>query len=155
MKHLILAATLFPSLLFAQIPQSPPRQPRPPSPTATFQTPADTLPDNYQVTLTIADKDAPPAEVSIVVASTNFSASLGEPALNFSGTVAVEDSGAIVISYTLGWTTTIAVGNNTQQNTSGTQGSVRLKVGEEVQIIRAGTRTARLSIKKLEAGKAK
>jgi hypothetical protein len=48
----------------------------------------------------------------------------------------------------------VTVGNTTQIKTSATQGSVRLKLGEEVQIIRAGTRAARLSIKKLEAARA-
>ena len=42
-----------------------------------------------------------------------------------------------------------------QFQASQTQGSVRLKLGEVVQIIRAGARTARLSIKKLETSKSK
>lgn len=98
-----------------------------------------------------------PLEVSVVVASTRFEASLGNPALNFSGTVTVEESGKIVIAYGLGWETPIldANGKAVQFRASSTQGSVRLGVGEEIQIIRAGPRVARLSIKKLEPAKSK
>ena len=151
MKHLILAAILFPPLLLAQS--------QPPIPIRTLQrvsqTPTDALPNNYQVALTITDKDGQPVELSVVVASTQFTTSLGEQGLTFSGTIVVEDSGSIIISYALGWESPITVGTNTQYKTSATQGSVRLKLGEEVQIIRAATRTARLSIKKLEASKPK
>ena len=55
----------------------------------------------------------------------------------------------------LGWETPINTGNAIQYKTSSTQGSVRLKLGEEVNIIRAGTRTARISIKKLETAPVK
>ena len=153
MKHILLAAILLPSVLFAQAPQPfPIRQPMPPG----SQTPVDALPDNYQVTLTITDKDGQPLEVSVVVASTRFSASLGDPSLTFSGLVTVEDSGSIIIAYALGWDTPVPAGKDTVQfRSSSTQGSVRLKLGEEIQIIRAGPRVARLSIKKLEATKPK
>jgi hypothetical protein len=152
MKHIVFASLLLPSLLVAQAPQPIPiRQIQPRAP----QTASDALPDNYQVTLTIADKDGQPIEVSVVVASTQFNASLGEPSLAFSGTISIEESSGIIIAYALAWETPITVGNNTQYKTSSTQGSVRLKLGEEVQIIRAGTRTARLSIKKLDVVKPK
>ena len=153
MKHLIFAAILFPSLLVAQTQQPVPM--RPPQPRG-LQVPADALPDNYQVTLIITDKDGQPVEVSVVVASTQFVASLGEQNLNFSGTLSIEEAGGIVVAYQLGWQTPVPAGNNSiQYQTSSTQGSVRLKLGEEVQIIRAGTRTAKISIKKLEASKPK
>jgi len=120
------------------------------------QTPGIALPDNYQVTLTLIDKNDPPLEVSVVVASSQFTAMLGEQHLDFNGSVTVEESGAIVIAYRLGWQTPVPANNgNIQFQSSTTQGSVRLKLGEEVQIIRAGTRIARLSIKKLDASKPK
>ena len=116
----------------------------------------ETLPDNYQVTLTIADKDGQPMEVSVVIAATRFNASLGEQGLTFQGVVTLEESGSTVIEYALGWSTAISGANgNTELRPSSTTGSVRLKLGEEVQIIRAGSRVARLSIKKLEASKTK
>ncbi len=154
MKRIFLAAILLATALFAQVPQVPGlRPPLPRGPLA--QAPANMLPDNYQVALTITDKDAQPVEVSVVVASTQFTAALGELGLTFSGSVEIEDSGAIMVNYALGWETPINTGNNIQYKTSSTQGSVRLKLGEEVNIIRAGTRTARISIKKLEAPPAK
>jgi hypothetical protein len=164
MKHLILASILLPSLLMAQPPQPIPVRPQP---QRFAQAPADALPDNYQVTLNIADKDGQPVEVSVVVASTEFNASMSELNLTFSGNVTVDEAGSILIAYALSWQTQIVTSNNNdptpmapgtgniRYQSSEAQGSVRLKLGEEAQIIRAGTRTARLSIKKLEMTKAK
>ena len=114
------------------------------------------LPDNYEVTLTITDKNDPPLEVSVVVASPQFLANLAEHHLDFTGTVTVEESGAMVIAYSLGWQTPGPAFNGVvQYQPSTAHGSVRLKLGEEVQIIRAGTRMARLGIRKLDASKPK
>ena len=151
MKLLLLATILLPSILIAQIPQPMPMRPVVQRGTPV---PTDALPENYQVTLTITDKDGQPVEVSVVVASTRFTALLGEQHLTFEGTVLVEDSG-IVIAYALGWETLSPVAEGIQSRSSSMQGSVRLQLGEEVQIIRAGTRVARLSIKKLEPAKPK
>jgi hypothetical protein len=152
MKSILLAAVLLPSILIAQIPQPMPMRQMV---QRGIPAPTDALPDNYQVTLTITDKDGQPIEVSVVVASTRFNASLGDQHLTFEGAVAVEDSG-IVIAYALGWETlSPPAEGNIQSRNSSMQGSVRLKLGEEVQIIRAGTRVARLSIKKLEPSKPK
>ena len=117
--------------------------------------PADLLPGNYQVTLTITDKDAQPFELSVVVASTQFSASLDRQSLDFSGSVSPEESDGVIIAYTLGWETVITTDNTTEYKRSNTQGSVRLKLGEDTQIIRAGTRTARLLVTKLDSAKSK
>lgn len=153
MKHLLLSALLLPALLMAQAPM--PGLART-LPVGGYRGPGETLQDNYQVTLNITDKEGQPLEVSVVIASSQFSATLGEQNLNFSGTVTVEDSGGIVIAYGLGWQTNAPTGGGPMQYLqSTTQGSVRLKLGEEVQIIKAGARTARLSIKKLEPAKSK
>ena len=154
MKHILLAAVLLPVMLRAQVPQPVSQRVLPSS----FQPSATNLPDNYQVTLNITDKDGQqPLEVSVVVASSQFSAQLAEQSLSFSGNMSVEESGGITIGYTLGWQTPVTANNGSsfQYLPSNTLGSVRLKLGEEVQIIKAGTRTARLSVKKLEASKAK
>jgi hypothetical protein len=148
MKRFLLAALVIPSAILAQPPFA---NPRPQG--FNSQTPGVALADNYQVTLTLTDKNDPPLEVSVVVASSQFTAVHGEQHLNFNGSVTVEESGAIVVAYSLGWQTPVPAGNGNIQ--SSTQGSVRLKLGEEVQIIRAGTRIARLSIKKLDASKPK
>lgn len=153
MKYVLLLITFISATLFAQTaPQMPlPRPQRTPG----QQSDAETLADNYQVTLTISDEDGQPVEVSVVTASQLFSASLAEQNLSFTGVLSVEDSGGIIIDYTLGWQSTVRDGNNAQIQQSSTRASVRLKLGEEVQIIRAGSRAARLSIKKLEASKPK
>lgn len=154
MRHILLAAILVPSLLSAQIPKEIPR-PRVVQPQVPGQipSPGNVLPDNYEITLTITDKEEPPVDLSVVVASTLFNASLGVQGLTFAGTVIPEGSGEILVTYTLGWETAIPAGNNTQYKSSSTQGSVRMKLGDDIQIIRAGTRVARLSIKKLEMAK--
>lgn len=155
MKSILFASLLLPSILFAQSPERVRVAPTIGNMPG-FQAPASALPDNYQVTLTVTDKDSPPLEVFVVVASSQFNASLGEQNLAFSGSVTVEDAGSLVIAYSLGWETQITgAGGSIQSRTSSTQGSVRLKLDEEIQIIRAGSRTARLSIKKLEPAKPK
>ena len=153
MKYLILvAAVLFPSLLFGQT--KIPRVINPGFQTAGQQ--EESLTENYQLNLAVADKDAQPLELSVAVASTRFNAALSEQGLTFSGTITVEESGSFMIAYVLSWQTTVAAeGNNSQIKSTSTQGSVRLKLGDEVTLIRAGTRIARLSMTKLEVGKAK
>ena len=156
MKYILLAAILLPSVLIAQSPPPPQRFPVRQVQPGQAQTPTDALPDNYQVTLTITDKEGQPMEVSVVIASTRFNVSLGEQGLTLQGAATVEESGSIVIEYALGWTTSFPSANNQAEfRQSTTTGSVRLKLGEEVQIIKAGSRVARLSIKKLEASKPK
>jgi hypothetical protein len=165
MKHFLLASLLLPALLAAQAPLSPPSVPNMPRRVLAAPvgqpTPGETFPDNYQLTLSLTDKDGPPLEVSVVVVSTQFSAMLAEQNLSFSGTVELEESGGILIAYSLGWQAPAPVdkgpGNFPAQSapSSSTRGSVRLKAGEEMQIIRAGTRSAKLSIKKLEPSKSK
>ena len=168
MKRLILAAILLPSVLLAQTPPGQPQdqESRDAVMAKALKTrnailaaqqpsrPADgTLSDNYQVTLTVTEKDAQPIEVSLVVASPAFGTVLNNPGqtLTFNGTVTVEDSG-ILLAYQLGCTNSTSP-ENQQVRASQSSGSVRLKLGEEVQILRAGSRTARLSIKKLEPAK--
>ena len=153
MKYLILAAAvLFPSLLFGQA--AIPRVIRSIQ-QSQGQVQEDTLPENYQLNLAVADKDGQPLELSVAVASTRFNAALSEQGLSFSGTISVEESGSFIIAYVLSWQTLAAEGDKSQTKMTSTQGSVRLKLGDEVTIIRAGTRIARLSITKLEIGKAK
>lgn len=116
----------------------------------------EALPANYQIALSVTDKDGGTTEVSTVVASSRFSVSLGEPSLTFVGTLAVAEGGEITMNYTLGWETLIAAPNTPSQfRSSSVQGTVRLKEGEELIILRAGPRTAKVSVAKLPASKAK
>ena len=156
MKYLLLAALLLPSVLVAQI-----NQPVPNSVSrrvvAGPQASSGVLADNYEVKLTVTDKEGQPLEVSVVVASPQFGASLGDQNLSFTGSVTVEDTGSLVIAYSVGWETPspgAPVGLGQPRGTT-MQGSIRLNSGEEVQIFRAGPRIARLSLKKLEPAKAK
>lgn len=156
MKLIVLSALLLPAVLMAQAPQ-----PAPPTSQRRLmvsqgggaQQSSELLPDNYQVTLNITDKDGTPLELSVVVASAQFTAMFGEQSLGFGGYVKVEESGSLLVSYDLNWQTPAGGPGSTQYVSSRMQGSVRLKLGEEVQIIRAGTRSARLSIQKLDAVK--
>lgn len=157
MKLIVLSALLLPAVLMAQALQpAVPGGLRVVMPQGSgAQQSSDLLPDNYQITLNITDKDGTPLELSVVVASTQFTAMFGEQSLGFSGHVNVEESGSIMVTYSLDWQTPVGGAGTTQFVSSRMQGSVRLKLGEEVQIIRAGTRSARLSIQKLDAVKGK
>jgi len=158
MKIIVLSALLLPAVLMAQAPQAaPPMVPQRVLPPQGFgaQPSSEMLPDNYQITLNLTDKDGAPLELSVVVASAQFSAMFSEQGLGFGGHVKVEDSGSILVTYSLDWQTPVGGAGGTQYLPSRMQGSVRLKLGEEVQIIRAGTRSARLSIQKLDAVKGK
>jgi hypothetical protein len=158
MKLILLSALLLPAVLMAQAPQpgAPAMRQRiiPPQGSGAQQS-SEMLPDNYQITLNITDKDGAPLELSVVVASAQFNAMFGEQSLGFGGYVKVEESGSIMVNYSLDWQTTVGGAGSMQYVPSRMQGSVRLKLGEEVQIIRAGTRSARLSIQKLDAVKGK
>lgn len=169
MKTLLIAVLLAPSLLLSQ--ETPPTAPVPARPVAQPQPvrqrvlsqpgmpmaqTGEVLTDNYELRLTITDKDAEPLEVTLIVASSQFKAVVTEKNLNFSGTLTVEESGGLLIGYAIGWETPYpAGGGNVQFRTSSMTGSVRLKSGEEVQILRAGTHTTRLSIREVEPAKAK
>jgi hypothetical protein len=153
----VLSALLLPAVLMAQALQpAVPGGRRVVMPQGSgAQQSSELLPDNYQITLNITDKDGTPLELSVVVASTQFTAMFGEQSLVFGGNVKVEEAGGIVIAYDMDWQTPLRGAGTTQFVSSRMQGSVRLKLGEEVQIIRAGTRSARLSIQKLDAVKGK
>jgi hypothetical protein len=151
----ILAAILLPCALFAEKPlpdQIPARNGWKTS--HVHEISPSPLPDNYQVTLTCTQKNGELAEVAIVIAGTHFSATLMEPKLLLDGRVTIEDSGEITLNYTLGWDT-----REPSQTMRGSYtidpcmiaGSVRLKLGQEVQVFRAGGHMMRLSIKKLTA----
>ncbi len=119
---------------------------------------AKSLSDNYQINLRLTNKDEAPVDVSVVAASNQFSVSFGEQNLSFSGYLSVDEDGTLFVSYSLGWEAQIAGGNNNnavRYQSSSAGGSVRLKPGEEIQILQVGSRVARLSILKLEATKAK
>ena len=116
----------------------------------------DAFPDNYLLLLTITDKDAAPTEIELVVASPSFQATVGEHSLTFGGSISMAADDRVIVAYQLGWQVPVSTGKGaTQFVTSSTQGSVRLKLGDEVQVIRAGTKSARLSIRKFETPKAK
>jgi hypothetical protein len=142
-KCLLLAVFLVPSVLLAQsFPGIPPDMPQ-----AQFCA----LPDNYEVTLTLTEKDRDPVEISIVIASTQFSASVESESLTFAGTLRLEPGSEVALGYQLAWQPP-SVGNSSNSPES-VQACVRLKLGQQVQIFRAGARTAKVSIQKLVASK--
>jgi hypothetical protein len=144
MKRLIFALCLLASPAIAQGPQ-PPRPGGAP-------TPAPALPENYLLTLTISNAGQVAAELSVVIATADFSASFpdAKPAVNvFSGTVSLETNGSVVVRYTLSLEIPIRpFGPNPQSKSSVTQSSARLLLGQPVQILKTDTRTYLLSITK-------
>jgi hypothetical protein len=142
MKHL-LAFLLLPSLLLGE----------PPAPVDGSE-PFVALPETYEVRLTLLEKGRSPVEIAVLVASKRFHTDLGDQGIIFEGNITPEASGSFVVVYAIGWETPSRMGQQTIYLPSSTEGSVRLKLGEEHQIFRSGTRTARLTIKPPEVLKA-
>ena len=158
MKRILFSLCFVPSLLSAQSP--PPaavaRLPRPILVSENSVPQSEALPDNYQLTLTLGDDHGQVVDLTLVVASKQFRATLGDQGnLTFAGTLSPDDSGGMLIAYTLEWQNAIERGNSTEYRSSSTGGSVRLQMGKEVPILRVGNRTARLSIKKFQEPVAK
>lgn len=156
MKLPLLISVFLSSTLLAQNPE--PLQPRRrvllPQPVPMMQGQAESLPANYLVTLSISDKNDAPFEWSLVTASTRFSASLAERGLTFTGTLNLEESAGALLTYTLAWQTGVPTPDGvTEIQSSNAQSSVRLKVGEELEVLHSATRSVRLSIRKIEPGK--
>jgi len=153
MKYLLFVSLFLFSALIAQESQS---GKAPQKSTANLRSTDETLPKNYEVTLNFVDEDGQPIEVAFIVASKQFNVTLGEQNLSFSGTVNVEDSENIVVAYVLEWKTAISASNgDAQLVSSAAKNSVHVKLGEEIQIVRVGSRIARLSIKEQNASKAR
>jgi hypothetical protein len=161
MKSIVLTLLTTGVTLFAQqsdpIPRSAPLTTLPNSyPRQGMQSATNVFPDNYALVLTITDKNAAPAEIELVVASPYFQAALGESNLSFSGSISIADAESAIVTFQLGWQAPVSAGkDSTQLVASNMQGSVRLKMGDDVQVMRAGSKGARLSIRKLETPKVK
>lgn len=171
MKHLSLILVLFSSTVMAQIaaPETKPPQPRRALINPVQKVAAAPLDQNYQITLKMMEKEGAgtPIEVALVVASPEFTASLSEQDLTFSGTLSLAEEGVAIVAYSLAWSKPVTVTpagvsgepqglrpSNIQYQSSSSKGSVRLTMGEEVQILRAGSRIAVLGIQKLTPAKA-
>jgi hypothetical protein len=160
LKLLLLVSILFSATAFAVEPPIavpvPISRPQQTPPVRAYQASTSAFPDNYQVMLTVNDKGGQPLELSVVIASKQFNVTIGEQNLNFSGSVSPEEEGGgVVIDYVVGWETSVPSGNGASQFRSSAQGSVRMKLAEEVQVFRAGSQVARISIKKIEPSKLK
>src|SRR5262245_41313901 len=104
MKRALLFAFLLPAIAWAQSPPGVPVLPRPAAiPVQVRFSGADALPDHYQIGLSINAKDGASTELSIVVASSQFSIKFGEQGISLAGTITVEDAGTVLVAYSLGW----------------------------------------------------
>jgi len=130
-------------------PAAPPQQPRPPRVVPGEPgSPRETLGGNYRLTLAMTQPSEEPLELSVVTESPVFMTSLGDKLATFEGTVRPADPGSFTISYRVGWRTKIPSGtnNNFEYRDSLTSGSVTLKLGETIEIFKAGGRAGELSI---------
>lgn len=147
------AVLLLPTLLFAQSP--PPALPAPLPRVRSLnpgnsQGPSETLPDNYQLILTMTDKDGQPQELSLVSANTGFAATLGDEGFSFYGTIVADEDGTVRVNYTLTWSTGFVNNGSTNYKTTTIQSSAHLKTGQELVILHTNMHTAKLLVKKLE-----
>lgn len=161
MKLFILALCSSSALCFAQAPRVQPIQPGRPFAPQNFPEVSQPLPENYVLTLSFNNKDQQANELVLVVASADFAADMVDPTVSFSGTLALEESGSVLLRYTLG--TEVPVPGQTfptptpggppsafqQIRTSSAKASVRLKIGEPLVILKSGTRQYRLMVSRL------
>jgi len=125
-----------------------------------------TLKENYIVTLTITEKDAPVTEYSIVVATLNFSTTFPDSRQNtigFQGTLVADEGGSVLLSYVLNSEVamqspaqgTPVVGQPVQFRNYSTQSSVRLQPGDNVVVVKNDTRTCKLALARVADTKGK
>jgi len=109
--------------------------------------------ENYVVSLTMTNKEKKTTEMSLVVASAEFSTSFPDSQSNvtsFHGTLTPEDGGTISIKYILTGEIAVSVSpGSVQYKSIATQTTVRLKLGDPVQILKSGTQTCTLSVSRL------
>ncbi len=121
--------------------------------------PVESVFENYVVTLTLTDKEQKTSELSLVVASADFKTDFPDTQSNinsFVGTLTPEEGDTVSIRYTLGGQLAVSVSpGNVQYRTIATQTTVRLKLGEPVQILKSDARTCTLRISRLSDQQAK
>ena len=154
MKAILAALCLIPAFALAQTPQPPvPPQPQPrlqrmPANPESVQA-EKVLPENLQLKLVVTEKEQQIAELSCVTAVTQFEVSSGDPMITLAGTITPEEGGSILIHCALGSSIKVSEGNNTSYVGASYKSSVRLKLGEPVQIAKLGTRTYQLTVSRL------
>jgi len=159
MKTLIAVLCLVSTVAFSQAPSAPRRRDAVPpnlAPNCSAPPQGDTaneaLPENYLLTLVVSDKDKVTTELSLVVATADFIVTAGDPRISFSGRIAPDDQGNnILIRYSLGTSVAVQNGNSTEYRDSTAQASVKVRLGEPIQILKSGTQTYKLTISRLPA----
>jgi hypothetical protein len=121
---------------------------------------APSLAENYVVTLTVTEKGQPASELSLVVSSADFKTDFADSKFNvstFVGTLTPEEGDAVSIRYVLGTQLTVPVEGSTsvQYKNLSVQASVRLKLGDPVQIYKSDTRVCTLRVERLSQQQAK
>ncbi len=133
----------------------------PPSPrsvrlVSTPAEPAQVLPENYTLTVTVKEKERLLGDLSVVSGAREFSAvclQRNSTQLQFKGSLQPEEDGSVVVSYVLETQLQIsAVGEAGQNQTMNANGSVRLRLGETVPVLTSNGIIYQLAIVKT-AGK--
>jgi hypothetical protein len=159
MKTIVLALLILSTTVRADPP--PPERPRVRAlPNSQFGDSGQSLSENYIVSLTITDKEQVISELSLVVATAEFSTTFPDARANiatFLGTLSLEEGGDVLLRYTLNAEIAAPAPNQepVQSRTLQTRASVRLHFGEAVQIFKCGDRGCRLSISRLSEQKPK
>jgi hypothetical protein len=159
MKTWIAALCLISTAAFAQnaeTPVAPPRRLPVPMVSASAENGAEFLPDNYLVRLVVAEKDQEKTELSVVVATTTqFNASAVDTTLSFIGMLVPQENGVINVRYTLNIQVPVTEGSSNSFRSSACSSSVRMRLGETVQIFKSGAMSYKLTVSKLAADKEK
>ena len=104
------------------------------------------LPENLQLKLIVTEKEQQIGEISCVVATTQFSTNAADPLIGFSGTIVPEEGGTFLVRYVL--SQLFVTENRGSSNTTSTA-SVRLQLGEPIQILKLGNYTYQLTVSRL------
>jgi hypothetical protein len=149
MKPLIAILCLISTVAFAQNPPTiarPLNMVLPPNEKA----PGEALPENYLLTLVVSEKDQVLTELSIVLATTDFNVAVADPVINFSGILTSDDKEGMLVRYTLNTQVAISEKEVAKYFRNGSvQASVKVRVGEPLQIFKSGTQTYKLTISRL------
>jgi hypothetical protein len=149
MKLTFLVFCVLSGAVLAQVsPQAVPAPHRPRIVNSQGSTTAESLPENYILSLTASEKDKVTREISMVVGSPVFGTTV--PDLSFTGSISPLDDGTFLVRYSLESSVAVpAGGDSVQYKNISVSTAVRLRPGETIQVYKSELRSYQLSLTRL------
>ena len=149
MKPLVLILLLISPMALAQMPGQPILPGQQP-----VNNTGDPLSENYQLTLTVSDKEKQVANLSLAVGSTTFQATSADPTINFSGSFKPQKNGTLLVQYFLSASIEVTRyqqnGSSTSFAQGGSSGTIRLQLDKPITILKDGSRSYILTVSQTE-----